>query len=392
MQARVTQDILAKDKVLLKEDKPQLLVVSELVSKEILLNGKLLARDLVQVKDESSDKRYWVGGYQAYFKAKDLDVGKPVDIAYSAATDELNIKVKPEYRLKQQLRKQALEEVRQQFNVRITDNQQQEPKEIYYGKFLKSGSNSNGGWVLIKLDDGKLVKINDIDVFNKLNHSVRGEQVCISLLREIDVAKPTMQRSFEVVETKSELAEILNKHHSNSQEFIGKFIRQTEFKYSNGKPGYRTVVRDVETGESKIVFTRQKQQLETYALFGFKISGLQIIKKVDDFNNLPPNTRNSVTGQISGYGETVIRGKSVFYCSFKTHDGEVRKYGESIRELVESGQLSVGKYCTLLTVEKEATIMEKQPVFISQNVTSDIDQLTERLLEGHKHNIQQSIK
>lgn len=388
-QAKITEGLLTKDRALLREDKPQMLLVNELISKDILQNGRLLTRNLVQVSDENTNKRYWVGDYQTHFKAKDLELGKPVDVVYSAATDEFNIKIKPEYRLKQQLRKQALEEIRQQFNAQIT-NEQQKPRETYYGKFLKSGSNRSGDWVLIKLDDGKLVKINSTDVFENLKNSVRGEQVCVSLLGEVDVIKPTTQKMLEVVDSKNELSEMLNRYCSNSQQFIGKLIKQTEFKYSDGKAGYRMVVRNVENGKNHVIFSRQKQQLETYALFGLINSGWQIIKRVD-VNNLPQNTRSSVTGEVCGYGQTVIRGKNVFYCSFKTSDGEVRKYGQDVQKLVESGKLAVGKYCTLLTLEREASVVEKRSIFSSQNVTKNVEQLTEKLLEQHKHTAQKTL-
>lgn len=372
--------LLTQDKLSILHDNPQRLNVTKIENIQVMSNNKLIQTKMVEVVDDITKKQYRVSGYQASFKAKDLEIGVPVFYRHEQQTNEISLDIKPEYQLKKQIRNEVTEQIRQSYQIEISSKHQAEPKHTYFGRFIKSGQNKKSSWILIKSDDGKFIRINDLRLYNQLQSSQKGDQVCISHIRTEQVPKLVSEKSYVANPVDINRQQQLINQYSAKNGLVGKVLQHSMFNYANGTPAARLLVRNITSGKNQVLFIANPPRFDKgdFAAFEINKNTWSLIEKLPELKKTNDNI--NLIGQVSSHGTTTIRGKEVFYCKFTTIDGDICKYGENIRKLVNSGALAIGKTYELQTIEQQKSIMESRELFDSKNISNDINMLTEKEL------------
>ncbi|MBY0244113.1 MAG: hypothetical protein K2Q03_01540 [Sphingobacteriaceae bacterium] len=379
-QCNDSMELLEQNKSSLLRDNPQRLNISAIEDVELLHNNKLINTKKIQVVDAITKQKYWITGYQASFKAKDLELGTPVFCRYKNQTKEIELEVKPEYQLKKQIRNESVAKLRHEYTTGLRSKYENlAPKCLYFGRYLKSGQNKKSSWVLLKTDDGKLVKINDLPLYNQLKNSTPGDHVCVAHIKTEQVPKLVSEKVYLVnaIDTNHQ-QELINELRTNNK-LVGKILQLSIFSYSDGTPAARILVRDVALGKNQVIFIKNPPKLNKgeFAAFELNKNVWSLSIKLPELQH---NDSSKFFGTVIDHGYTQIRGKDVFYCKFKTIDGEMYRYGENIRKLVNSGELSIGKHYELHTVEQQKSIMEPRELFDAKNIAQEINTITDDVL------------
>ena len=262
-------------------------------------------------------------------------------------------------------------------------NENSAAQTVVAGKYLGSGVNKSGAWVLVKSNDGKLSKYTNSSVYSQLKSAKKYDPVLIAKLPDIKKLKPTNEKDYVLTVKPNELVDIIGSIPFNNKLVTGLVLKQTAFKYPNGNPGYRILLKNIHTNKMEVLFTKTPGKFVNGQFIQFKYDGeWSAIKAMKQLDQIKTSQLKAATVGVLESTETIkIRGKQVFCASFATVDGTVKKYGEKLKNAIMLSQIKLGDNCELKQISTTKNIEYMEETYNVKNLATELELQTKAKLQ-----------
>jgi hypothetical protein len=365
---RSTNTNLEDQKMQLVQDSPTKLVISDIRKANQLINNKLVETSLIEVKDIETNRKYLLSGFYVHFKASKLKPDDNVDFTFNEETNDIKLSIKPEYKLKRQLRQEALNEIQQKFIQKHKNS-----KQLIIGTFLRTGKNKKNSWTLIKSSTGKLIKIINDDLNAQLISSKKGDQIAIAQSQDITTTQLVKDKAYIITIVPNDIQRLANNIQFNDKLITGKIYKKTEFTYADGAIGQRIALRNIHSNKVEVLFTKVPCTYSVGQVVTFenkKVGGWSAIKEI---SGIPSVSDDRVIGTLTSKSHERIRGKDVFCATFNTIDGHIKKYGPRMQKVLVDSDIKIGDHCQLDIIQQEKEIKVTKEYYKSENCTKTLD-------------------
>lgn len=393
---KAQSEVFTKHGDLIIADNPQKLVVADVKVIDTLLYHRQQSVRAVTLIAPENNKSYCLSGSQINFFADKLELGEFVTCYKDKATNEIKIKYANEQALRNKVKTEIIQNNNTAFiNSIKTKHSVDNFKAEYRGTLIKVGQNKTTAWVLIKDQAGKFIKLENDELYQQLKNVKAGNQVSIIIPKSINKSEPKAKKDTSITLVKESLTSYIEQYKKTPKTILGDMVKQTEFKFVDGKLGYRYAVKNIVTGQAEVFFMNKQLPIKVGDFcqvdkLGFNKYSVNIANEVGEkikikFAN---NGRDDINGQIKSIGSERLRGKDVFCLELQTIDGIVKKYGDSIKQTIIEDNLKIGDYVQIKSTESIILVNREINIVESTNLTETInEQANKQLIE-----IQQSVQ
>ena len=374
---RATENKIKNDTDSLMKDKPSKLIVNGTIPIQVLQYNKNQTLNSLELIDPDTNNKYLVSNQKLNFTANKFNVGDLVTVKMENNTNEIKVSLTPEYIVKAIVRNEVLTKLREEFNQENSLNHKK-----YIGVLVKVGVLKDVGWSLLKTPDGKFVKIVNDSIYQQVKNIKLGSEISVVA----SGAKETVQYTTKHVTTVTKMPSIkdeISKYKMSPGTIIGEILKQSGFDFSDGKKGYRILIRNIESGKKEAIFLDTKLDVTAGEFMQIDKSGWNnyTIKKINELRDTILSqygkTDTSVKGEIVSTGRIEVRGKPVFYVELNTIDGTIKKYGAQIELQINQENLKKGDYIEVRNERHQVSGPRHEMVYLVNNFS----ELSEKLVD-----------
>lgn len=392
-------DQLSQNSQILLEKRPTKLIIDNIHSQNLLINGRLNQINTVRLKDLETNEYHEICNSQLNFMLKNFAAGELVNIYLDKHTNEVLIKHANEHKVRQEIAKDIIKTNQAKFinEIMAKYNVQNLGSETI-GKVVRrtrDPKTSRVRSILIKHDSGFL-KITNQNVINQLNSAELGSTISIVSIKGQDEIRYKAEKQ-TVVAKQYSIAEVFNEYKTNQQSILAEIIKQKPLITASGQSITKISFKNIETGKIEAIFSKKPLDCingEVYCFDKLGWNSYKVSQTPDGIKQIfeqLKTTSEHTCGTVKNYGEANIRGKNVWFIELQTTNGVVKKYGDNLKKLIDKEGIEIGETISIKQESKLVEYLTKQTIMEAKNLSQNLEQQIDNIIHAKNNDIKSEV-